>query len=239
MKRATINHRRGVSDYAIAVLADSPLIYWRLNEAPGATTAVDSSGNGRNGTYNTGTELSLGNGGPLLHGGGTSARIILGADTHSYVASRAASTNLDTALVTVEAFLRPDANDVSRAVFAGVTDGSTWRWYSHVFDSSFSRLAVNTDSDFDFGSGSNVQANLPWKHCAITWDGTTWKCYINGLHVGTDHTGNGPVTAVTNKPFVVGWDDSSTQRWHGDIAEVAVYSTALSAGRIAAHYAAA
>lgn len=40
----------GGSAYANEVLADSPLLYWRLGETSGVT-AVDSSGNGRDGTY--------------------------------------------------------------------------------------------------------------------------------------------------------------------------------------------
>ena len=34
------------ADFPAAVLADDPLVYYRFEEAPGATTLVDSSGNG-------------------------------------------------------------------------------------------------------------------------------------------------------------------------------------------------
>lgn len=40
-----------MSAYSDAVLADGPWMYYRLAEANGATVMVDSSGNGRNGTY--------------------------------------------------------------------------------------------------------------------------------------------------------------------------------------------
>src|SRR5262245_40894099 len=39
------------SGYTAAVLADQPLGYWRLGEAPGAATAIDSSGNDHPGSY--------------------------------------------------------------------------------------------------------------------------------------------------------------------------------------------
>ena len=39
------------ADYRDAVLADAPGGYWRLGEGVGATSAADSSGNGRNGVY--------------------------------------------------------------------------------------------------------------------------------------------------------------------------------------------
>lgn len=48
-------------EYVDAVMADGPSAYWRLNEAPGATTAADSSGNGITGTYNA-VELGIDSG---------------------------------------------------------------------------------------------------------------------------------------------------------------------------------
>ena len=45
--------------YKNTVLADSPLVYYRLDEASG-TTATDSSGSGHNGTYSaTGVTYSV------------------------------------------------------------------------------------------------------------------------------------------------------------------------------------
>ena len=35
-----------LADYPATVLASNPLAYYRFEEAPGATTLVDSSGNG-------------------------------------------------------------------------------------------------------------------------------------------------------------------------------------------------
>jgi hypothetical protein len=44
------------SGYASLILADNPFLYWRLGETSG-TTAVDSSGNNRSGTYASGVTL--------------------------------------------------------------------------------------------------------------------------------------------------------------------------------------
>jgi hypothetical protein len=59
--------------YAAQVLADGPIGYWRLGEAPGATTAADSSGRmpPRTGTYSA-ADISLGQ--PGFHGGDTAVR---------------------------------------------------------------------------------------------------------------------------------------------------------------------
>ena len=51
------------TDYDAAVLADSPVAFWKLDEASG-TVAADSSGNGNTGTYQG--AVTLGETGPLL-----------------------------------------------------------------------------------------------------------------------------------------------------------------------------
>jgi Concanavalin A-like lectin/glucanases superfamily/Coenzyme PQQ synthesis protein D (PqqD) len=55
--------------FAMEVLADEPIGYWRLNENPGARTAIDSSGNENHGKYSVGIIL----GQPGLRGGDTAA----------------------------------------------------------------------------------------------------------------------------------------------------------------------
>lgn len=72
----------GGSPYSTAVLADSPVVYYRLDESSGAT-ANDISGNGNNGTYTSNAVLNQsgatsdgdtaisGNGRTLINGGGS------------------------------------------------------------------------------------------------------------------------------------------------------------------------
>lgn len=55
--------------YSTAVCADTPAAYWRLNESSVSSAAADSSGNSRDGKYNTGSgtnNLSVGATGALL-----------------------------------------------------------------------------------------------------------------------------------------------------------------------------
>ena len=55
--------------FATEALADGPIGYWRLGEAPGSASAADASGNANNGTYSGGITL----GQPGFHGGDTAA----------------------------------------------------------------------------------------------------------------------------------------------------------------------
>jgi hypothetical protein len=70
-------------------------------------------------------------------------------------------------------------------------------------------------------------------HVAGTYDGTTMRLYLNGVQVATTAL-TGAVTQNTNTLTIGSWDGSS-EFLRGSIDEVAVYGTALSAARIAAH----
>lgn len=73
-------------------------------------------------------------------------------------------------------------------------------------------------------------------HLAGTYDGTTWRLYRNGVQIASAAAAQGALT-VTNGDWAIG---STGQGWEqyftGKIDEVAIYSSALSANTIAAHY---
>lgn len=78
-----------------------------------------------------------------------------------------------------------------------------------------------------------------WHHLVLTWDSGGYDAYYDGSHVAR-------VTASLSNPnvaetFVIGqWDTSPfSNQMSGFIAEVAIYPTALSAGQVANHFAAA
>ncbi len=72
-------------------------------------------------------------------------------------------------------------------------------------------------------------------HCVATKSGATNKIYVNGVDVTGSVTNQ---TMVDNAEALFwGWDGGTT--WLDGVAdEIAVYSTALSSVRVAAHYAA-
>src|SRR5215469_6654336 len=51
---AALTHAQSVSPYAKRVLADHPLVYYRLGDPSGSTSVVDSSGYGHNGAVTGG-----------------------------------------------------------------------------------------------------------------------------------------------------------------------------------------
>lgn len=90
---------------------------------------------------------------------------------------------------------------------------------------------------FDLTGGT---ANLnAWSHVVATWDGTVAKLYVNGVDTNAPNAGNGAAVYFpsTTATFTVGslGDNSSPSR--GRVDEVAFYPSALTAEKIAAHYA--
>lgn len=227
----------GGGGYAAEVLADSPLAYWRLGDASG-TTMTDSSGNSRNGTYvNSPTLGATG----LLTTDADTCVDWDGSNDHATVTS-AAWMNGWTAF-TAEAIVKPDTVSGDRIIvcrtswLGGPTDGGRG-WHLIIQGGQFNLGIRFTDGTaIDSKVGPTVTAGTTY-HAAMVFSPTTLKLYLNGTEVYTTtaHAGktvNSPVTdlRLSREAYGVGFFD-------GKMDEVAVYGTALSAARVAAHYAA-
>jgi hypothetical protein len=74
-----------------------------------------------------------------------------------------------------------------------------------------------------------------WTHVAGTFDGTTWRVYVNGSLVGTA-TGN-PTAFAAGKFWCIGRKPSQESNYFdGEIDEVRIYKRALSASEIVSLY---
>ncbi len=75
-----------------------------------------------------------------------------------------------------------------------------------------------------------------WVHVAFTYDGLTWRAFVNGV---VERTGELPDTVVTSaSALVFGHQAASGTQWYdGQLDEVALYPYALSPAQVAAHYA--
>jgi hypothetical protein len=119
-------------------------------------------------------------------------------------------------------------------------DGSTFG-----LGSAFVVRMFNTNSTTPSVTLS-VPVNQPvgtWYHVVLTFDGTTATMYENGVAVTnaspTMNAAGLRFIPNTDAQFSVGIRSDNGFPWPGKVAEVAVYNTALSGIRVAAHYAAA
>jgi len=211
----------GANDaYAKAVLEDMPIAYYRLDEAPGATTVADSSGNGHTGAVVGGVVL----GAPGAISGHTAASF----DGSSSIDLGDNFDFAGTSSFTLEGWIWPLASKgafFAKSIHTGSYDG----W-----------LVGEGTSDFQAFRGTGVVTSSPldktkYTHLVVTYDGLTLNLYRNGQLAKSSST-TAPVLNHGASAFI-GYGENWSHLV-GSVDEVAFYDHALTAARVAAHYAA-
>lgn len=220
--------------YVQEVLADSPIGYWRLGETSG-TNANDETSNNYDGTYSA--TYTLGQPGPVA--GGKSVSF---AGT-GYVTLGSPALLKRSHPISVEAWIYPTAwaaqvNEYTLITEAYGGDGNV-RWM-------LGRPSGGSGVGFGYYTPGPDWSNVvrdpsdppldTWTHYVGTYDGANMYLYKNGVEVATR-----PNTAALpngNETFYIGRNWAGATYFPGRMAEAAVYGSALSPTRIAAHYAA-
>jgi hypothetical protein len=94
-----------------------------------------------------------------------------------------------------------------------------------------------TDTAVLYLNGSDALYNQ-WVHLALTYDGSTFTGYLNGV---LDVQAQPPLVPNNISPLRIGFDQTGNgwnDFWSGDIDEVAYYQSALTSDQIAQHYSA-
>jgi hypothetical protein len=219
--------------YLTEVLADTPLIFWRLGEASGAT-ATDASGNSRNGTYN-GT-FTYGATGALT---GDADTAVTSNGSTGYV-SRAAAAAIDLSSLgafSVECWL--SNTDIDRGDLFSKGNHRIERM-SASFGEENIRFTVDRATSDAVATTADIKTTLQagYVHVVCTWDGTTPKIYINGAEAsyGTQTGGSGAMAADTANNLYLFGGPFATVDLAATADEFALYGAALSAARVLVHY---
>lgn len=222
--------------YSSEVLADSPMAYYRLGDTSG-TTMTDSSGNARHGTYTGSPGLNTTG---LLTG---DADKCVDFAANQYGSFTPPDLSLNASSVTVEAIINLDTTSsvhdiVGRRNAGSASTNETWQL----------RVLSTGKLDFFYVTGSSYvttqqsTATLSTGttyHVAATYDGANVKLYINGSLDSTfARTGTPNSTTSPIRIGFSGFGSPNQEYFDGRIDEVAVYGSALSGTRIAAHYSA-
>jgi hypothetical protein len=221
-----------LTSYSTEVLADTPAAYWRMNES-GATNFVDSSGNARTLTKVAGGWPAIGG---LLDGDANGAAQLPAAGGNSD-ASRA-NTGLVGNPLTVEFWIE-FAMPPQGGILLSVSNGSNGYWAGADMTSGGRWLWQLPGVG---GAGLFVSPIEVAKRYHVVFvqpaAGGLVSLYLNGQFVQTINCGSMLGSAALFK--INGWDFASGA---GMVAtkgtvldEVAVYGSALSAGRILVHY---
>jgi hypothetical protein len=221
--------------YSDAVLADTPVSYWRLDETSG-TTAADSKGSSP-GTYTNGP--TLGQAGALPDTINNKAAAFDGVNDNVNVPYAAA---LNTAQFTLEFWAKPTGG------------AGTWRtpvnsWWERPQGvapyKGYGIWAVNADTWDALAAYSSSYVEIvgprivlnAWVHLVETFDGTTLRLYVNGVQAASGAVTG--YTANTGAPLLIGGSDYGsglTEPFPGVVDDVAVYNSALTAAKIRTHY---
>ncbi len=227
---------RRAGDYASKVLATAPanlLAYWKLDET-GGTTAYDSSGHGRNGTY-SGVALNTSS---FLDGSPAPSFNGINDYVDVYSSSLAAAFN---------------GNEGTFIAWGKVHDSSVWsdgsnRRLIHFVSTlgTSNRIILSrplADNSFLLQRSASgnlgvtaTLSNTDYVLYALAWSKVSdqVKAFINGSQVGTTQTGLQSFSgALATDSAVIGAHSSGgTLSWRGSIAHVALWDVALSAAQI-------
>jgi hypothetical protein len=197
----------------------TPLSQWNFDETSG-TTASDSSGNGHNGTLDSGASWSA--------AGKTSRSVSLNGTATGDV-SLPYIVNPASTPFTVSAFVKLDTASGNDQVILQQTgtNGRTWLYR----DSSGHLRAF-------LGNTATVStATIPlgvWTHVALVYDGTTVQLYVNGAADGS--AARVAESSATSMLVGVGKDFNPNKAWHGEIDDLLIYGSALGPDNINSLY---
>lgn len=228
------------ADYQSTVVSQSPAGYWRLNETVQPQNSTVAANIGSLGASANGIYMNYASGGLPGPFAGSTAVSLDGA-------SQYVSTPWVAGL---------NGNPFSVEVWANLAQVPKFGYILSSGDMASPRagwyLAQDDGSTFNVGSAfvvrffnqntttPSIQYSAPvtnaagtWVHLVLTYNGSVGALYMNGVLIT-----NAPAAYVAplSAPFTVGCRSSISQFWPGKAAEVAMYNTALSAGRVAAHY---
>ena len=239
---ATLTVQTNSSSYKSTILADHPVSYWPLNETSG--TVIHDVVGSNNGTCINTNGLTLGGQG-ILYGKGvtTDTAIYFTAANSGYINVPYSST-LNTSQFTIEAWLNMPtfpggATNVNMNPLSLNNASPTSGWAFEIPSPNGSNpkmygwLAYNAWTQVN--SGTCIQSK--WAYYALTYNGTTFCIYTNGVLAGSSTSSYSQVSS--GHPLYLGaYNDSGTaDRFYlGGMENVAFYSNALSAGHISSHY---
>ena len=221
--KANITGTINSSPYATVVLSDSPINYWRLNDASG-TTAIDATGH-NNGAYSA-SGLTYGLAGPLVADASSRAVDFAGGTMQAALYAGGVQSRFS-----VEFWINPDTlTNYNQGV------GQGWNYWSfHTTATGAVYTGNNCCGTSNRFEPSLIPANTlqvgQWHHFVYTFDNTlitdNARFYKNGSLVATTMLTTGANLFSQMNLF---------NTVDGRMSEVAVYSTALGADRIQAHY---
>lgn len=205
--------------------------YWRLNDPSGNTQAIDYGARyGLNGIYNGSPAR-----GPSL------IQVDLSAASYQFGTGKSVSIGDGAPLrltgdLSIEAWVAPYAASQTAVIAAKMNSGASVAqpWYLGLLSGDVQFALGNGTTQVSVASSSQLPVSIPSHVVATSFRGVM-TIYVNGASVATGTLGAQAVTD-SRQAVYVGALSTGSGTLNGLIAEVAVYSGALSARRVARHF---
>jgi hypothetical protein len=232
--------------YHATILADQPVAYYRLEEQPGALTAVDSSSTGAfPGTYNYSANGLY----PVLGEPGIDTNSVYfrsyvddsGTEQDSYVEVPYAPELNTRGPFSAETWVRAMSVGAAGSRRSPVCNFGGWTgnapgWFFYQTPESGTNLSAWVFAMQ--GGGVWMQAGpineYQWEHLVATFDGTNASFYVNATLIETAAVLN--YTPNSTNSFFIGEAPTLQFQFDGDVDEVAIYNRVLSTNQITTHY---
>ncbi len=137
----------------------------------------------------------------------------------------------------VSAWVNPDSLGTDRQIISRGYDGTNTQWELKTTTAGGNVSFQSWQSGIVGVESIGVPPAGQWTHVVGTYDGTTWRIYLDGS-LDNSAVAAGPVH--TNRTVVVGAVDTPTgfrQNWEGSLDDVRVYDRTISDSEIADLYA--
>ncbi|APA00073.1 LamG-like jellyroll fold domain-containing protein [Flavobacterium commune] len=144
--------------------------------------------------------------------------------------------NLNAAF-SIEAWVKPNSTDGTRTVFSRKDNGSNNSGYDlSIVNSQLRFNWYNASGANNVTSGSYSIGTDRWYHLAVTFDGSTYKLYVDGLEIATKN-GATPTATSNNIEALLGAMDQTatnipTNYFHGWIDELKIWNKAIGVEQI-------
>jgi hypothetical protein len=231
-------------DYHATILSNNPAAFYEMQEAPGASTAIDSSGHG----FNGGIDYDIGYNGtndyPVLG--------LPGIDTNAYlfhvysdIDAQTHVSDIDVSYsptlnpqgpFTAECWARPTSDANNYDAVMGSVSGSYPQsgWVIYQTPGTPGYWALDCQNAGVFSVPASAVKNQ-WTHLVAVYDGTNFTFYINGVSGGAV-SGAGFQAASAEDFYIGGQPIAANGSFEGYITEVAIYTNALTAAQILNDY---
>lgn len=227
--------------YGLAVVADTPKLWYRLRQAPFSGAIADASGNGHGGVLH-GTPVTISPG--VVSG---AANVPQGTGSSTWITVNS-DIGWPTGKLTVEFFYVPVSdgggtpmNDIGVSTDGFSGGGLAAQQVDNTPLSPFTFVIGNDAGVFDGSSiatpntGPHVFVEGQRAHVVFTYDDDTGTgtIYVDGVLIGSN-PGMRPTNGMDLNVHVMGW--ARVGGWRGQLQEFALYDVALDASRVLAHF---